>query len=320
MLDRSVTLKNQMVRSAIPAELARAVHVEAGHRCAIPRCGHSNVDVHHIVPWSVCKEHKYSNLISLCPNCHRRAHRGEIDATSLRNYKRLLMETFRDASHAPFTAPVVEVKRRLSDSKACDQHFDFEFPEFFDPGARIASKNIEAWGNELLIEFQNPPLPKEEAAGSRFPIAWLTGRYELARRDRLVVSVRYEIQTMYERAAHRGTETRAQNFLLDPFMPLTMETLVESSNHLGLLVGQIRASLLGQYEHLEMESIGTDLALLRKLACFTIGTYGLEFYFDEYTLACYALGRHAAFVPFDSLRDILVPELHAAFITSSDGH
>jgi hypothetical protein len=31
--------------------------------------------------------HEYENLIALCPNCHRRADRGEIDRKSLRLYK-----------------------------------------------------------------------------------------------------------------------------------------------------------------------------------------------------------------------------------------
>jgi len=74
-------------RAPISADIRRRVLVEAGHRCAIPTCRHIEVDVHHIVPWSQCQAHDYDNLISLCPNCHRRADRGEIDRKSLRLYK-----------------------------------------------------------------------------------------------------------------------------------------------------------------------------------------------------------------------------------------
>ena len=74
-------------RPAIPAELRRRVLVEAGHRCAIPACRHIEVDVHHIIPWEKCQEHEYENLIALCPNCHRRADRGDIDRKSLKLYK-----------------------------------------------------------------------------------------------------------------------------------------------------------------------------------------------------------------------------------------
>lgn len=75
-------------RPPINAELRRRVLVEAGHRCAIPTCRYIDVDVHHIVPWEICKKHEYENLIALCPNCHRRAHKAnEIDRKSLYHYK-----------------------------------------------------------------------------------------------------------------------------------------------------------------------------------------------------------------------------------------
>ena len=80
-------------RPAVPSELRRRVLVEAGHRCAIPTCRHIEVDVHHIIPYEKCKEHKYENLIALCPNCHRRADNGEIDRKSLRIYKANLRYT-----------------------------------------------------------------------------------------------------------------------------------------------------------------------------------------------------------------------------------
>ena len=76
-----------MSRPKIPAELERSVLLEAGHRCAIHTCRHINVVIHHIIPWAKCKEHEYENLIALCPNCHARADRGEIDRKSLRIYK-----------------------------------------------------------------------------------------------------------------------------------------------------------------------------------------------------------------------------------------
>ncbi|MDZ7798428.1 MAG: HNH endonuclease signature motif containing protein [Patescibacteria group bacterium] len=74
-------------RTKIPANLKRKVLVEAGHRCAIPTCRNIVVDIHHIVPWSKVKKHEYSNLIALCPNCHRLAEQGKIDRKSLRMYK-----------------------------------------------------------------------------------------------------------------------------------------------------------------------------------------------------------------------------------------
>jgi len=94
---RSYRERFLMNRPAIPAELRRRVLIEAGHRCAIPTCRHIEVDIHHIIPWETCKTHDYDNLIALCPNCHRRAGKNEIDRKSLRLYKfnlRLLHDKF----------------------------------------------------------------------------------------------------------------------------------------------------------------------------------------------------------------------------------
>lgn len=76
-----------MSRPKIPAELKRRVLCEAGHRCAIHTCRHIEVEIHHIVPWSQCKDHQYENLIALCPNCHKMAGKGCIDRKSLKIYK-----------------------------------------------------------------------------------------------------------------------------------------------------------------------------------------------------------------------------------------
>jgi len=76
-----------MDRTSIPADLKRKIFVEAGHRCAITTCRSIIVDIHHIIPWEKCRKHEYNNLIALCPNCHRRADKEEIDRKSLRMYK-----------------------------------------------------------------------------------------------------------------------------------------------------------------------------------------------------------------------------------------
>ena len=91
-------------RPPIPTELRRRVLIEAGHRCAIPTCRHIDVDVHHIIPWKKCKKNKYKNLIALCPNCHRRVHKNEIDVKSLKIYKANLRYT-----HDKFTQFEVDI-------------------------------------------------------------------------------------------------------------------------------------------------------------------------------------------------------------------
>lgn len=75
-------------RPAIPAELKRAVLVEAGHRCAIPTCRAETTEIAHIVPWEKVKEHTFDNLIALCPTCHTRYDVGQdIDRKAMLQYK-----------------------------------------------------------------------------------------------------------------------------------------------------------------------------------------------------------------------------------------
>ncbi len=78
------------IREAIPTELRRRVLVEAGHRCAIPTCRFPTTEVVHIEPWKKVRKHELYNLIALCPNCHTRYDRGEIDKNSMLIYKRRL--------------------------------------------------------------------------------------------------------------------------------------------------------------------------------------------------------------------------------------
>ncbi|MCX4672404.1 HNH endonuclease [Streptomyces sp. NBC_01381] len=74
-------------RPDIPTALKRAVLVEAGHRCAIPTCRQTPVELAHITPWTKVKEHTFENLIALCPTCHTRYDRGDIDRRAMVQYK-----------------------------------------------------------------------------------------------------------------------------------------------------------------------------------------------------------------------------------------
>src|SRR5688500_4696442 len=75
-------------RPAIPADLKRRVLVEAGHRCAIATCRQPTTEIAHIIPYSKAQRHEFHNLLALCPNCHTRYDRGEIDRKAMVLYKR----------------------------------------------------------------------------------------------------------------------------------------------------------------------------------------------------------------------------------------
>jgi hypothetical protein len=76
-------------RPGIPAEVARAVQVEAGHKCAIKECPeHTYVEIHHINENR--EDNQTENLILLCDKHHKMAHAGKIDRKALHEYKKLL--------------------------------------------------------------------------------------------------------------------------------------------------------------------------------------------------------------------------------------
>jgi len=77
-----------MSRDTVPAEVKRAVLVEAGHRCAIPTCRATTTEIAHIAPWAETQDNSFENLIALCPNCHTRFdQKKEIDSLSIKMYK-----------------------------------------------------------------------------------------------------------------------------------------------------------------------------------------------------------------------------------------
>src|SRR5215469_3840261 len=93
-------------RPEIPAALKRRVLMEAGHRCAIPTCRTVPVEMAHIVEWAKVREHRFENLIALCPTCHSRYDRGDIDRLSMKGYK---------ANLGSITGRYGEIERRILD-------------------------------------------------------------------------------------------------------------------------------------------------------------------------------------------------------------
>ncbi len=89
-------------RPPIPTEIARAILVESGHRCAV--CGAScPLERAHIIPWHQSKEHRAEDLICLCASCHERADLEKWGEKALRQYKHKpwVMRQFNIADGAP---------------------------------------------------------------------------------------------------------------------------------------------------------------------------------------------------------------------------
>ena len=80
-----------MKRKHLPREIRRYVKVEAGYMCAIPACKATPVEIAHIIPLAKNGDDSQDNLIALCPTCHRRYDKGEIDRKAIRAYKKRLV-------------------------------------------------------------------------------------------------------------------------------------------------------------------------------------------------------------------------------------
>jgi hypothetical protein len=91
--------KAKAKKGAKPRERARLsvsavtrVLTEAGYRCAVPTCrGILALDMHHIWEVSAGGGDDPSNLIALCPTCHRLYHSGRISADAIYAYKAMLV-------------------------------------------------------------------------------------------------------------------------------------------------------------------------------------------------------------------------------------
>jgi hypothetical protein len=272
--------------------------------------------VHHIVPWETCQKHEYSNLNPLCPVCHRRAHKGEIDRKALLQYKAALTVTSLQVS---FDAPIVEIRRRISERSFANPGyiFEFDFPDFQGPLQRVVSKNLEAWGNEQLGQFrqlQDTHVPVElsgdaEIEGSFAVPSRLKGNYHVVRNDDVAISVEYTLDRFFTGAAHGGRRTHVQNFLISPFQPITLAELIAETSSIQDLSRSIRERLLstGQYDEKWLLR-GTEPEE-EKFSRFVLEDHGIRFIFDEYQIDCYAAGRQKAWVSYDQLGGIGNPSL-----------
>jgi hypothetical protein len=325
--------ENEQSRPAIPAELKRQVLVEAGHRCAIHTCRHpADVDLHHIIPWKDCREHKFENLIALCPNCHRRADAGEIDRKSLVMYKTRLAAPFHvelgqtqvdtgnvypdEKSSAPSYAWLDSHRRwrtiveRDSDLK---RHFEaqLEYPEF--RGANLGG-NFDALNGFLrdrivgiLDRFREevvygPTFDDEHLMPVHFE---LTSSFAIALLRSNVVSIRFTIHS-FAGGAHGSTRTEPVNVILDPFTPLRLESIFRD---LPEGVAKLSAFCIGSI--LKSKTYPHDEAWVKSgagpqsgnFSKFNLTDEGLLVTFDEYQIDCYAAGRSEVLVPYTVFGD-----------------
>ena len=160
------------IRPAIPTKLRRAVLIEAGHRCAIPTCRQTPVELAHIVPWNKIQEHTFENLIALCPTCHTRFDRGDIDRLSIEQYKAnltLIGDRYND----------LEIRVLESFYRNPDQ-IEIKLPGGMDlMVAYLIKDNLLTKIGEVGIYFNDVPSHEIYAitkSGKQFIANWVAGR------------------------------------------------------------------------------------------------------------------------------------------------
>lgn len=311
-----------MERQAIPAEIRRKVLVEAGHRCAIPHCTFTEIDVHHIVPWEICQEHSPENLIALCPNCHRRAHKGEIDRKALILYKLRGQQLLR-GEPTPAIASTDSWSTRTfqdcrNDTLIYDAHAEYpyfnpsEFSWADEANAYIQTAVIsEVRGIRNLASEAPWTLPMgekdkgESSFGASYDILFFQGR---------LLSIRFSFFVYHFGGNHPNHWTRTLNLFLNPICSIELKHFFGAGvDYLGQLSMVVRKTLLasckdsegGLDERFVLE--GTE-PKLENFSAFNFSTSGLLFSFDEYSVGPYSAGRQEALVSFSDLSGLVLPD------------
>jgi hypothetical protein len=312
-------------RPPIPAELRRAILVEAGHRCAIHTCLHSDVDVHHIEPWERCHEHRPENLIALCPNCHRRATAGEIDRKSLSLYKARLQRLYVSGAAPPEPCSLPEDPRppwAIVTHKETHAAFPiyealFEYP-VFDPRVVPMACELNVLIEALVladihgvrdIELWSslPQVPDEELRLDTY----ISGSFEILANAHDIVSIRFPVFFCPRSAAHPSHWFRVLNFQLHPGVALSLHhVFAQIDDALRLLQHHCAGKLHLSLDHPGIAP-GPDTFRL-----FNLTPDGLLLTFQEYQVAPYVAGLTQVLVPWPTLQPHLNPNCAVALLAS----
>lgn len=296
-----------MDRPAIPSEIKRDVLVEAGHRCAIPTCRYTQVELHHIIPWEICKRHDFDNLIALCPNCHRRADVGEIDRKALRIYKARLSATI---GMQPHTAEQTQASITESVIGNPGYEFDFEYPIFEEMDLKPVGCALQSWGNELLLRHRakhmlNPVI--EPDVGMMYDKNTTSASFDVVRHDGCLLSIKYHLNTYSCGAFHGHSTTYVFNYWRNPLFAFKLGDILRTSDCLQPLAVLCRDLLLKDPDKdKEWVERGT-MPEIRNFSRFNFTDSTLVFTFDAYQVDSFSAGPQFVELSRDQVADIVRP-------------
>lgn len=236
-------------RSAIPTAIRDRVLEEAGYRCAIPQCSQYPLEVHHIRAWREAAEHRYEDLIALCPTCHARADKGEIKASSLYRFKARGAALFNAPSlilqgAQPHERQVQKAGVNGWEMESLEEirrHFppfdvSLEYPRFNEQDEDLAQLNtlLKARALSELLGMRrlgiNPGPPDEGWEGRPTAVSTVSESFWVACLTPELVSLRVSRFSYGAGAAHPNHTTTVLNFARRPLTQLDLEDILELGN------------------------------------------------------------------------------------------
>lgn len=276
------------------------------------------------------QEHRFENLIALCPNCHRRADAGEIDRLSLLQYKARLAAAFRfedshvypDEQASPPTFSWVDagarwrtlVLRRQDLTRKFEA--ELEYPEFSlgTSAERSLNQLVHEQAAQALEDFASQAVYSKEAEqfpsvpgyqfNSSFAVSLLAGDF---------VSVRFSYFG-FSGGAHGFHYTRVANAHLHPFQSLEFSDLFVDPQGAQDKVSAfaIRALLdpaderHPRSEDWIRQGAGPDP---RNFRTFNLTPQGLLLTFDEYQVGAYVEQTSEVLMPWASLYSLMTDRI-----------
>ncbi len=297
-------------RPNIPAELKRSVLFESGHRCAIHTCKQTTTEIHHIIPYEKCRAHEFNNLIALCPNCHARVHKGEIDTKSLKLYKKYLSAPVENKRNSIVSIFIKQEDSEEEELKESNVIYDFLFVVPIFKSHDLEELNIimkaEAvnslhWARKNFHEEGcHDEIINEYNAG--FEITYINERFVSIECSRYI----------YSGGAHGMGYISTLNYQRNPIAKLELEDIfIDSSQYLDFISNYAREYLFktfGKDIDTEWLNDGTSPDI-ENYSNFTLTEHGLKFIFNQYQIASYADGINHVLIPYEHIGHILDQEI-----------
>src|SRR5512140_2552539 len=175
-----------------------------------------------------------------------------------------------------------------------------------DPRVEAFNAEVKAVVDDAIAVFKknvsNIPIGPDSTA-STFQL-----RYNLLSHPGDLVSLKFDIQTYYNGAAHPGDTSKTVNFDLQSGRAITMaELFVPNADYLSVIskycIGQLSTRDIG-FDGFELGATATA----ENYRNWNITADGLMITFDEYQVAPYAAGPQTVVMPYKELAQIIQPD------------